>query len=74
MGYVLNGEYFEGHPPADLVTRPVNSMHKQWEHDRQREEYRIDMVQPYKDGKPNEDFIEHYPEESKDYGFIKEEE
>jgi len=28
------------------------------------------LIQPYKDGKPNAEFIQQYPTESKEYGFI----
>lgn len=69
-GYILNGEYHRGKAPLGVTE---SSQFKAWSHDSQRREHRADLVQPYtRDGKPNPEFINLYPEESKGYGFIKE--
>lgn len=68
-GYIINGKYMQGAAP--LGVPPENLQYKEWEHDKQRSEHRADLVQPYtRDGKPNDEFIMLYPEESKGYGFI----
>ena len=69
MSYVLNGVYYHGDPPK----REQHDGYKSWHRDRQREDHRKDLVQPYKDGRPNEEFMQAYPEQSKKYGFIPEE-
>lgn len=68
-GYILNGIYY-----TDMSTRPSeiegeSITYKAYSRDRQREDHRYDLIQPYKDGKPNPEFIEQYPEEAKQYGF-----
>jgi hypothetical protein len=77
-GYILNGAYhtINGVYHPGKFTRIVikeqletTIIDKQYQHDRQREEHRRDLIQPYKDGKPNSEFIEQYPEESQQYGF-----
>jgi len=72
MSYVLNGVYHkDGQPPK----REQHDGYREWHRDRQRDDHRKDMVQPYsRDGKPSEEFMHAYPEQSKKYGFIKEEE
>lgn len=74
MGYILDGVYHKGNAPISDMMGSTRSGFKEWDHDRQREDHRAELVQPYnRDGSPNEDFIDIYPEESKQYGFIKEE-
>ncbi len=70
-GYVINGEYHKGKAP--LGTHEAdNTQYKEWTHDKQRQEHRADLIQPYtRDGKPNPEFINIYPDEAKGYGFIK---
>lgn len=71
-GYILNGEYHTGEPPVEGMKDPRASTDKQHDHDRQRREHRRDLIQPYKNGLPNREFIEQYPDEAKQYGFVKE--
>jgi hypothetical protein len=67
-GFILNGKYYKKEPNIGLMKKGQNPMYKQWDLDRQRMEHRFDLIQPYKDGKLNPEFIEHYPEEAKKYG------
>jgi len=70
-GYIINGKYVRGTvDPSQLVDHEQVTW-KEADHDRQRREHRVELLQPYKDGKPNSEFIQQYPEEAKKYGFIK---
>ena len=70
MGYIgQDGIYHKGTPP-DMSVRQ-NSTWKQHDHKRQRQDNAREIIQPYdRSGKPNQAFIDAYPEESKDYGFL----
>lgn len=71
-GFIKDGVYYKGEPDLTIFKDGVNGQYKGWNHDRQREDHRADLVQPYtSDGKPNREFIDLYPEEAKNYGFIK---
>lgn len=63
-----SGKYHPGQ--AIEVNTDTAVTDKQYQHDRQRENHRADIVQPYKNGKPNEEFILLYPEQSETNGFI----
>lgn len=39
----------------------------EYERERQREDHRRDMLQPFENGRPNKEFIAEYPEESKNF-------
>jgi hypothetical protein len=70
MGMIINGKYYKD---TDLskIRSGQNSMYRQHEHERQRKDFAKEILQPYdRGGKPNEKFIEAYPEEAKEYGFI----
>ncbi len=70
-GYVLNGVYYKAEEaPLHLMQAPQQSTWKEWDHDRQRQEHAADIVQPFKQGKPNQEFIDLYPEAAIDYGFV----
>ena len=71
MGYVLHGKYYTGKPDLSKMRSSQSSMYKQHEHARQRKDFAKEIIQPYdRTGKPNEDFIQAYPEEAKEYGFL----
>lgn len=70
-GYILDGVYYAGDPPLEQMKEPRASTDKQHEHDKQRREHARDLIQPYKGGKPNPEFIQQYPKEAKEYGFLK---
>jgi hypothetical protein len=71
MGMIINGKYYKDADMNKLRTK-TNSMYKQHEHDRQRKDFAREILQPFdRHGNPNEQFVEAYPEEAKEYGFIK---
>ena len=72
-GYVLNGKYYKKAPDMHELQATQQSTWKEWDHDRQRHDYAADIVQPYKHGKPNQEFIDLNPDAAIDYGFIKRE-
>jgi hypothetical protein len=70
-GYILNGKYVARAPKAEDLRQSSTSMFKAGDHDRQRKDFAKEIIQPYDlQGKPNEDFIAAFPDESKQYGFI----
>jgi hypothetical protein len=71
MGYILDGKYYKDDPDLSKLRRGQNSTYKQHDHNRQRQDYAKEIIQPRRrDGSPNPDFIQAYPEESKGYGFL----
>ena len=73
-GYIdPTGVYHKNEKPdISKLKNDRASLDKQYQHDRQREYHRRDTLQPYtRDGKPNPQFVEQYPQESKAYGFTK---
>lgn len=71
MGYIINGKYYKEKPDMNKLAPKQSTMYKQHEHDRQRKDFAREIIQPYdRHGKPNQDFIDAYSVESKEYGFI----
>ena len=70
MGYILNGIYYREAPDMKKLVNNQQTTYKLHEQNRQRKDHAREIVQPYKNGKPNPDFIQAWPEESKDYGFL----
>lgn len=71
-GYIVNGVYHSGNQDPAAAISEDSSTYKAYDHDRQRENHRRDLIQPYdRQGRPNQEFISEYPEEAKNYGFIK---
>lgn len=67
-GYLEHGKYIRG---TKKVVDSANSQYKGGEHERQRQDHQYEMVQPWKNGQVNQEFIEAYPDESKEvYGFL----
>jgi len=65
-GYIdAEGHYIRGKDKN--MGFDVNSTHKEWRHDLERKQFAKEIIQPYKGGKANRDFIINYPEESKKY-------
>lgn len=65
-GYIdAQGHYIRGDDKP--MGYDINPTHKEWRHDLERKIYSKDIIQPYKNGKPNKEFIDNYPEESKEY-------
>lgn len=69
-GYIKDGVYYPRKAPVGEMKTSNTPMFKSGDHDRQRKDFAKEIVQPFKDGKPNEDFIQAFPEESRQYGFI----
>lgn len=70
-GYILNGKYIPREADTTQLRQENSAMFKSGDHDRQRKDFAREIIQPYSmDGKPNEDFIAAFPEESKTYGFV----
>jgi len=71
LGVIIDGIYY---PPYTKIKKPVSNKRaitdKQYGFDMQRINHQRDLIQPYKNGKPNDEFIAQYKEESKEYGFI----
>lgn len=65
-GYIdAQGHYIRG---KDIpMGFDVNPTHKEWRHDLERKQFAKEIIQPYKNGKANREFIVNYPEESKKY-------
>lgn len=72
-GFIIDGVYHKTAPQPDQLIENTQSTYKTWSHDIQREEHQVDIIQPYEAGKPNDDFIMNYPEESGLYNFIEKE-
>lgn len=66
-GYIIDGIYYSDQLPADIQPDSNSSTYKAYEHDRQRQNHRRDLIQPYINGAPNPEFIEQYPEEAQNY-------
>lgn len=70
-GYIKDGIYVPSVVDPTLLKTGDNAMFKSGDHDRQRKDFAREIIQPYGvDGKPNEDFINAYPVEAQQYGFI----
>ena len=48
------------------IRRPESAQHAQYKRDRDREHHEEDVIQPWKDGKPNAEFLEQYEEYAKE--------
>lgn len=70
-GYILNGVYVAQEADTGKLRTSDNSTYKASDHDRQRKDFAREIIQPHNpDGTPNEDFINAYPTESQEYGFV----
>lgn len=75
MGILINNKYYADKSAADVKRRApaISNQNDVYRRTQEYQKYDRELIQPYTaDGKPNPEFIKHYPEESKDYGFIKE--
>ena len=75
-GYIINGKYVRSNSTASAATVPRKQiLHKQYEAERDRQEFARDLVQPYlPNGKPNPEFITALPKEAERYGFVNKDE
>lgn len=71
-GYVLNGVYYRAKPvPLATMVSTQQTMFKQGDFARQRFDHAAEILQPYDHkGNPNEKFVEAFPDEAAEYGFI----
>jgi len=68
-GAIINGKYVRRMPTPQL--RPDTLMFKSFQHDAGRKDHARDIIQPFnRDGSPNEDFVNAFPTEAKQYGFL----
>lgn len=68
-GYILDGVYHKGDSNIAALSYRRAATDKQYDHDRQREAHRIDLIQPWNsDGTLNDEFRTYYPEEAEKYG------
>lgn len=54
IGQVINGKLVDG-KPEKIVEQPL---HREFVRNSMREKYARDIVQPYKNGQPNDEYIE----------------
>jgi hypothetical protein len=64
MSVIIDGKYYKDGKPEK---KTVNPMFKQYNHAMQRRDHARDIIQAHKNGKPNPEFIQQYPEEAKHY-------
>lgn len=72
-GYIgRDGKYHKiAKVPLKALVRPQQSVFKQGDHAKQRFDHSAEIVQPFTvDGKPNPVFIEAFPTDAAQYGFI----
>lgn len=76
MGSIVDGIYYpEGKTVVKKVNPTIESIRADNKLDRVYEDHAHELIQPNNpDGTVNEDFITYYPEDAKNYGFIKDEE
>jgi len=74
-GYIINGKYVRTNAVPDSAKVPRKQiLHKQFEAEKDRQEFARDLVQPYlPNGKVNPEFITALPKEAERYGFVKRE-
>jgi hypothetical protein len=75
-GYIINGKYVRASSvPSGALAPRKQVLHKQFEAERDRQEFARDLVQPYlPNGKPNPEFITALPKEAERYGFVNKDE
>lgn len=76
MGIIINGVYHSDKSPEDIeVSKTIRDLYQDNKITREAKSEAHNLIQPNnRDGTPNPDFINYYPDSSKDHGFIKEEE
>ena len=74
-GYIVNGKYVRTKSVPSSATAPRKQiLHKQFEAEKDRQEFARDLVQPHlPNGKPNPEFITAMPKEAERYGFVNKE-
>jgi len=73
-GYIINGVYVRTNKASKVTAPRKHALHKQFEIERDAQEFARDIVQPYlPNGKPNPEFITALPREAERYGFVNKE-
>lgn len=68
VGYIDGSGHYHPGQKSPRANLEASSQYKSWSHDQQRADRRYELIQPWtKDGKPNPEFREMYPDESKNY-------
>lgn len=70
MGYVVNGKYVKANGDEIAIHVKADSpQFKAGDHERQRKDFAREILQPYdQSGKPNEDYINAYPDIARERG------
>lgn len=74
MGVLIDGKYYANKSAADVKRRApaIASQSDVYNRTSQYQKFDRELIQPrLANGKPNPEFIKHYPQESREYGFIK---
>jgi hypothetical protein len=68
-GYILNGKFFKGTMPKQNLGQTAT--YKGASHAQQRKDHARELIQPHlPNGKVNPAFIEAYPQESEERGYL----
>lgn len=77
MGILVDGIWYKNEAEAQKKLKgrsaPISKQSRIFEMSQEAQKFDRELIQPYTvDGKPNPEFIKHYPQESIEYGFIEE--
>lgn len=75
MGIFVDGKWYRDEAKAKKILQgrsaPIAKQSRIFEMSQEAQKFDRELIQPYTvDGKPNPEFIKHYPQESREYGFI----
>lgn len=75
MGVIKDGKYYPNeHPEKIIRNNTLDGIHENNHFAREYEKHAHNLIQPNNpDGTVNQDFIDFFPEDAKNHGFIKEE-
>ena len=74
MGVIIDGVYYPDKTPPEQQepSTTLAGIHEQGKFERIYEKHAHELIQPNNpDGTPNKDFIDYYPEDARNHGFIK---
>ena len=76
MGVIRNGKFYADEDPVTQQrSTTLDGIAQSGRIDREYENHAHDLIQPNNpDGSVNQDFIDYYPEDAKNHGFIPESE
>lgn len=75
MGILVDGKWYKDESEAQKKLKdrsaPIAKQSRIFEMSQEAQKFDRELIQPYTaDGEPNPEFIKHYPQESREYGFI----